>query len=176
MTDPKPNNVYNVDQSVSCFSYFDAQPENGDALHISVTNRFGASVEQIVSTTMNHIEALSKLRAQYPRPVVPVPDAGEPVRVSVDENGNEVRPSKFFTADEISVDMHDNKLYAKVKGKPFTQYGVPVWPEVLEPAGLKIVPGEPAPDIKGWKAEYVEKEGKEGKWVPAKVISLTPPQ
>lgn len=92
----------------------------------------------------------------------------EPVRTNLDGDGNEV---KTFTADRLSVETKDGKTYYKVIGTPFTKYGVNVWPEVLEAAGI-----DGTANIAGWRADYVTKVTDKGQTVPAKVVRLLPPK
>lgn len=174
---PEVTMTYSQEQAVSVNAFMDVQIE-GETLRLQITARNGASPDDIERVVKHLISGCGGIRKTYPRPNVPVPETpSEPERVPVDENGNELPPVKTFTADTLSVDMHEDKLYVKVKGKPFTQYGVPVWPEVLKAAGLEIVVGQPAPNIVGWRADYIEKDGKEpGKKVPAKVVRLLPPK
>jgi len=49
-------------------------------------------------------------------------------------------------------------------------------PETLEACGIKVEIGQPVPDISGWRADYIEKDGKDGKRVPAKIVRLLPPK
>jgi len=84
--------------------------------------------------------------------------------------GHAVAEQTFtFTADALVCTMNEEgKKYFKVKGEPFTQYGVTVWHEVLSASGIddeKQYPGQ-THDIAGWTAEYTKKEdGKNGKVV-----------
>lgn len=41
-----------------------------------------------------------------------------------------------FEAEELVASMHEGKTYWKVKGGHFKLYGVTIWPEVLESAGI----------------------------------------
>jgi hypothetical protein len=63
-----------------------------------------------------------------------------------------------------------DKVYWKVQGGQFSQYGVTVWPEVLEAAGLSGVLEHPPQeyDLAGYTAYYTLND--EGK--PKKVVNL----
>lgn len=110
------------------------------------------------------------------------PPAPQVVRQPIDDGGNELPEVKSFIVERLSVEMRDGKFHYKVLGKPFTQYGVTAWPEVLIAAHLGVNDdGSPAwgnpptpPQIAGWKAEYIEKLNDKGKMVPAKVTRLLP--
>jgi hypothetical protein len=104
-----------------------------------------------------------------------VPVSNEPVRVAIDDSGKELPQIKNFIAEKLSFSNVDGKVYWKVKGGVFTQYGVTVWPETLKAAGLDISEGKPAPDVNGWIAEFIEYE-KDGKMKPQKVTRLLPPK
>lgn len=105
-------------------------------------------------------------------PTVP----SEPVRQPIDDNGNDLPEIKCFTADKLSVTMKDDKYYYKVIGGVFRQYGVTVWPEVLAAAGLDVSPGQPVPNIAGWRADYIEEPGKEPGKKRMKITRLLPPK
>jgi hypothetical protein len=65
------------------------------------------------------------------------------------------------------------KTYWSVKGGRWSQFGVRIWPEVLEAAGFNAEELDPARvyDLKGHRAEIVLKvDGK-----PDKVTQLTKP-
>jgi hypothetical protein len=69
---------------------------------------------------------------------------------------------------EITATVADGKAYWRVKGGEFQKWGVIVYPEVLEAAGLTdLNPLKPFNEP-GWVAHYVTKE--DGK--PKKVVAL----
>jgi hypothetical protein len=88
--------------------------------------------------------------------------------------------SKAFTADSMEITIKGEKTYCKVKGNPFTQYGVNVWQEVLQAAGLvtkhveELDPRNP-PDVSGWVCFYTEKQLENGKTVPDKIVKMVAP-
>ncbi len=80
-------------------------------------------------------------------------------------------------AERLVGSVSDGKPYWKVKGEQFQEYGINVWPEVLNPAliaGLVLgVEGELNPmteyPVSGWIAHYsLNQKGK-----PAKVSGFT---
>jgi hypothetical protein len=76
-----------------------------------------------------------------------------------------------FDCDKLTVtfDPEREKNYYKIKGsKIFKDYGVGVWPEVLEAAGFTNLTPK-VYDLSGWRAEYsVKEDGKK----PDKVTKL----
>lgn len=152
--------TYASDQAVSVNSFFETTID-GEQVKLQITNRFKASPEQIANTVEAQIEAWKQLRAKYPRPTILVANP-DPMRVAVGESGDPLPPVKSFIAEKLSVSTSEGKTFFKVKGGNFTQYGVPVWPEVLNPAGIVITDPANPPSIQGWKAEYIEYE-KNGK-------------
>ncbi len=166
---------YQVDQQVSVNAYFDVEIA-GEGVRFQITSRHGSTPEKIVRNVKTAIAAYEMLRQDYPRNVVQPPAPQEPHYESIDDSGQETPASKTFVADKLNVDMHNGKFYFKVIGAPWTQYGVTVWPEVLEQAKVQVdfnsVPPR-VPSIAGWKAEYVMKEHN-GKMVPDKVTKLSP--
>jgi len=174
---PKMDYIYNVDQLFSANAQFPVEI-GGDTVNILLTARHNASVDQIVGDTEKLIEAYTILREAHPRslPINSQPKPfGEPERVALDDHGNEIK-IKTITAERLSVSMKDGKYYYKVVGKPFTDYGITVWPEVFEAAGLTVSP-DALPNIAGWQADYVEKPANDkGKVWPDKVTRLLPPK
>lgn len=73
-----------------------------------------------------------------------------------------------FPAADLVGTVDGGKQYWKVKGGRFTQYGVTVWPEVLEASGFDdLEPGGIYP-LTGYTAHYTTKE--DGK--PEKIVAL----
>jgi hypothetical protein len=153
---------YQVDQQVSVNAFIDVDVL-GETVRFQVTNRYGATPEKIIKTTRAAIEAYIAMRQEFPRQVIQPPVPSEPSYHTVDDGGNELPKVKSFTAERLSVESVDGKHYYKVVGTPFTQYGVRVWDEVLEAAGVQVDHATGAiTNITGWTAEYVE-EFKNGK-------------
>jgi hypothetical protein len=100
----------------------------------------------------------------------------EPIHQPIDDGGNAMPEVKSFIADKLSVSMNNGKYYYKVIGGVFKQYGVTVWPEILVLAGLNVSEGQPVPNIAGWRAEYIEEDGKEPGKKRMKVTRLLPPK
>lgn len=75
-----------------------------------------------------------------------------------------------FAAEQLTATVDDGKVYWKVKGANFQKFGVTVWPEVLEDAGINIDELNPLKpmDLTGWTAVYSIKENGQ----PKKVIKL----
>ena len=75
-----------------------------------------------------------------------------------------------FEAERLVGSTTGDKVYWKVQGGKFSQYGVTIWPEVLEAAGFAADqdPGQEY-DITGYTAYYTLNE----KGNPNKVVNLT---
>ena len=167
---------YQVDQQVSVNAFLDVDLI-GETVRFQVTNRYGATTEKITKTVRANIEAYKLLRQEFPRqlaqPQKQQTHVGppEPEYVPVDDGGYNLPPVQRFTAEKLSVRMEDGKFFYKVMGGNFTQYGISVWPEVLQAANL---PTDTAnmPSINGWIAEYTETQ-KDGK-TRRKVTRLLP--
>lgn len=87
--------------------------------------------------------------------------------------GHDPGEEASFTAETITATVDDGKAYWKVKGGPFTKFGVTVWPEVLGPAGFdvdQLNPLKPV-NINGWTAYYLMKPNGQ----PKKVVRLVRP-
>lgn len=95
-------------------------------------------------------------------PVSTVPTA-EPVRVTEEEQGTQV-----FDAELLVGSTSGDKVYWKVQGGQFSKFGVTIWPEVLEAAGIGDLDPAQTYDLKGYTAYYVLKDT--GK--PDKVVNL----
>ncbi len=66
-----------------------------------------------------------------------------------------------FQCATLSASITDGKIYWKVKGGRFSQYGVTVWPEVLEAAGFTNLDPLTPYNLAGWTATIaVTSEGK----------------
>jgi hypothetical protein len=169
---PEQEYVYQVDQQVSVNAFIDVDV-NGENVRFQITNRYGASPEKVIRTTQAAIEAYIAIRQQFPRTLIAPPAPQEPRYQPIDDGGNDKPAAKTFTAERLSIETRDGKHYYKVIGKPFTQYGVRVWQEVLEQANVKIdhATGQHT-SINGWTAEYVEQE-RDGK-KNLKVVKLSP--
>jgi len=79
-----------------------------------------------------------------------------------------------FQASELVGSMTGGKTYWNVLGPRFPQYGVRIWPEVLQASGFNPEELDAAQryPLPGYTATYVEKE-KDGKIIPDKVVTLT---
>lgn len=80
-----------------------------------------------------------------------------------------------FPAETLTcTSMKDGNALWSVKGKPFSQYGVRIWPEALVAAGFDLDSLDPRQSyaLTGYTAEYVERESPAGKMVPNKVTRL----
>jgi len=118
------------------------------------------------------VQGLKRLivRARPPEPTTPkTPETAPP---APDEETE--KPTKTFAVDKLvgAFDGEREKTYWRVKGvKVLKDYGVTVWPEVLEAAGF---PADLAAQVKvlpGWTAVYTLKDGNK----PDKVVRLLPP-
>jgi hypothetical protein len=172
---PKQDYHYQVDQQVSVNSFLDV-PIDGETVRFQVTNRYGASPEKIVKTVRANIEAYTILRQAFPRMIVQPNIPSEPRYQDIDDGGSDLPPVNSFIAEKLSVSYHDGKFYTKVMGGKWSQYGITIWDEVLEKAGIKIDVSNPqnVPSINGWRADYVE-EIKDGK-TRRKITRLLPPK
>ena len=74
-----------------------------------------------------------------------------------------------FDTEFLVVTISNSKKYFKVKGGPWSKYGVTIWDEVLVSAGIPVGKLEAKEyDLKGYKATIVRKA--DGK--PEKVVKL----
>lgn len=85
-------------------------------------------------------------------------------------------PVQTFKAALLEGSVNAGKSYWKVKGGPFTKYGVTVWPEVLAMHTIfnNLAAGG-TKDLTGWTAEYITKQNDKGDTVPDKVVRLIAP-
>lgn len=70
-----------------------------------------------------------------------------------------------FVVDRITATVDDGKAYWRVKGGEFQKFGVIIYPEVLEAAGLGDLNPLKAFDEPGWVAYYSLKENGQPKKV-----------
>lgn len=108
---------------------------------------------------VNGVELLKKLDAAIDY----IEDRGGSPLGSADD-------SLSFEAETLVANVADGKIYWKVKGSIYRKYGVTIWPEVLEEAGLdptKLDPVRPV-DLKGWVA-YCQLNDERN---PQKVVKL----
>ena len=68
-----------------------------------------------------------------------------------------------FAVETLSPTTSKGKTYWKALGGKFSQYGVSVWPEVLEAAGFSDLDPMREYGIPGWTAEYILKDNKPDK-------------
>ena len=78
--------------------------------------------------------------------------------------------TKTFQARELIGNVNEGKAYWKIKGVPFTQHGVTIWPEVLEDAGFNLDELNPmdGPRQISFIAHYIENDNGN----PKKVVKL----
>jgi hypothetical protein len=86
------------------------------------------------------------------------------------ENVSHPTPDLFFDAVELVGESSGGKESWKVKGGKFTQYGVRIWPEILDAAGIPSENLDVSRTYKldGYTAYYVEND----KGNPQKVVNL----
>ena len=104
------------------------------------------------------------------QPAQQQPAQQQPAQQVLNANGKEYR------AEKLSVEMKNGKYYYAVTGGQFTQFGVRIWPEVLQSIGIDVK-DNPVPDItdlSGYIATYIEGPSRSDplKIVPQKVVSL----
>ena len=93
----------------------------------------------------------------------PTPAPVQPVNVPVEEQGTQT-----FDAELLVGSTSGDKVYWKVQGGQFSQYGVTIWPEVLEAAEITNLDPAKTYDLTGFTAYYTLKDN--GK--PGKVVNL----
>ncbi len=76
-----------------------------------------------------------------------------------------------FAASSLTATVDNGKAYWRVKGGEFQKFGVAIYPEVLEAAGLADANPLKPVDLAGWTAHYVVND----KGKPKKVVNLEPP-
>lgn len=103
-------------------------------------------------------------KAQEAQPAAPAPAGALPVAQA--QSGG-----LSFAAKTLVGSVTEGKTYWKVKGGKFEKYGVTVWPEVLEAAGLTNLNPMQAYDLNGWTAHYSIKDGDKAD----KVVRLAKP-
>lgn len=104
-------------------------------------------------------------------PDTPLPISTEPQYVpDVQETKEMNKVEEFsFMTEKLLVTNSSGKMYYKVVGKPFTKFGVTVWPEVLDTTGMQVNRLEAREyNFPNYKAIYI----KNGKGNPEKVIRL----
>ena len=87
----------------------------------------------------------------------------QPERVPDEEQGTQT-----FDAELLIGSTSGDKVYWKVQGGQFSKYGVTIWPEVLEAAGITNLDPAQTYNLAGYTAYYVLKDT--GK--PDKVVNL----
>lgn len=110
--------------------------------------------------------APQQAQTSKPAPAKPAAKPAAPVA-----NGNGLT----FAAEMLTVSINSGKTYYKVSGGKFKKFGVTVWPETLEAAGIDPngIPNEGI-DLTGYTAHYVTKD--DGSGNPQKVVQLDPPE
>lgn len=106
-----------------------------------------AEREKLLATLTDFEDQL--LEAGY----VPAASASAPVTVTV----NQPAASNTFPARELVCELLDKKPYWKVLGAPpFHKFGMRVWPETLEAAGIDVAQVNPLEglDLTGYTAHW----------------------
>lgn len=109
------------------------------------------------------------LEADY----APAPNAAAPVAVTVTSPAQPAANS--FQARELQCELLDKKPYWKVIGAPpYHKFGMRVWPETLEAAGIEVEKINPLQglDLTGWTARFETRPAKDGKQAKV-VVELT---
>jgi hypothetical protein len=108
-----------------------------------------ADREKLLSTLTDFEDQL--LEAGY------VPAASQPATSPVTVTVNPTPAGNSFAARELVCELLDKKPYWKIIGAPpYHKFGVRVWPETLEAAGIDIAKVNPLEglDLTGWTAHW----------------------
>lgn len=96
-----------------------------------------------------------------------------PLPETVPTNNTGIAPAHVTVEiTKVSIEMKDGKPLWKLHGGQWEKYGVRVWPEVLEKAGVIHKGRTKGGTVKGWKATVLVTTDKDGKQKPSKVVDL----
>lgn len=99
-----------------------------------------------------------------------------PLPETVPNNNSGVGPSHVtIEVTKVSIEMKDGKPLWKLHGGQWEKFGVRVWPEVLDKAGVVHKGRTKGGEVKGWKATILVNTDKDGKQKPSKVVDLVIP-
>jgi len=124
---------------------------------LTLLDRFAALVQTLEEW---QVEPSGNGRKPAGSPVVPAPaqDQDEPAKTETDT----------FRASRLVGATSAGKTYWKIKGGIYSKYGVTIWPEVLEGAGLGELTPEGEYDLQDqYKATVLLENGK-----PKKIVKL----
>lgn len=141
-----------------------------------------AAIVADVDRAREYVATHSDKRGELPK--VEAPSLPNPMNDGGDDpfSGSDAKPAQAsgvsndnsFTAEKLTGTVAEGKTYWKVKGGRFSQYGVTIWPEALQAAGIdsaKLDPLKEYPQVNGMIAHYeLNDKGK-----PSKVIKLAKP-
>jgi hypothetical protein len=136
---------------------------------ILLTVRSGATIEDVTNVIDVMAEAMKYAREKYSlEPARKQPTSPPTTNGSNGQQAQAPNGGDMFAAETLAATVNDGKTYWKVKGGPYAKWGVTVWPEVLEAAGLtNLNPTQPV-SLAGYVAHIAMKDN--GK--PAKVVKL----
>jgi len=177
MTDQKPEVEVSTDHASTNFYWTFGKQE---VFNLQTTVRGVTTTNQIeahlitVKNALTHVVAIGG----HAKPVGRQPEAAgngqpvagtQPVPVATLSQAQDHFTEEMFEAEQLVANMSSGKTYWKVKGGKYGKFGVAVWPEVLDAAGLASDKLDPSQvyDLAGYKAFTVSSEGK-----PQKVTRL----
>lgn len=137
---------------------------------ILLTVRSGATVEEVTSVIDVLAVAMRHAKQEYGLEPSRKPQASQPANGQSQPAASVTVPTggEIIPAEEMTATVNDGKVYWKVKGGQYRKWGVTIWPETLEAAGLtNLDPTKPV-NLAGYVAHVAMKE--DGK--PSKVTRL----
>jgi hypothetical protein len=149
-----------------------------DESHYQYSNKIGTEIH-VLTTPLEkgldfYIEQVKALRERVEQEFPPEA-AVEPTK-----NGASKQPfqrldgEKSFEVESVKLASGGEHPRWTIKGGNFKKFGVTVWPETLEAAGMMehLDPLKENKPQATWTAYYVEKLNDEGKAVPDKIVRL----
>lgn len=163
--------------------------KDGNTVKINVTQRSMKGSEDALRKLMETIRVAADEYNMKPYPVhhhhkpAPAAIAPEPERVDTQQpkvvssapvTEEDTEQTETCDATELFANTSEGKVYWKVRCGRWQQYGVTVWPEVLEAAGLTDLDPGNTYDLNGWDAKVLlVVSSKTGNLTPKKVVSLS---
>lgn len=88
-------------------------------------------------------------------PAAAAPASPPPAAHTAAQPAHPANGEQTYACTELAATITNGRTLWRVKGGSFGQYGVTVWPEVLEAAGLTDLEPEKAYDLQGWQATWI---------------------